>query len=151
MSNCHPSLQQLRKIVARPDWWYHTMDLGHGIRTPGHFDFCLCAGLLYHVTVRSIRSWGQKSGQEWRLGTIWECLFFDEPSSTMRLNQGDLYPDHTTIWVPSAPALRGMMRFASFEIIGECFCGSTAESICRHAILCKATKPSELAEKIDDE
>src|SRR5262245_38722803 len=32
-----------RALIARiesegPDWWYHTIDLGHGVHTPGNFD-----------------------------------------------------------------------------------------------------------------
>ncbi len=243
MSNRNPSIAVLKEIVARHDWWYHTMELGHGVRTPGHygenllpvarlmraiefdglkcldlgtmdgkmsfllekfsraregngsvlavdllrrdtiaelieafsstvvykpnvherdldslirteghFDFCLFAGLLHHVyspfdTILGVRRAVKNGG----LVVFESACLSSESSPILRLNQGDLYPDHTTIWLPSATALHRMMNFACFDILGECSLGNSGEDIIRHALLCRAVKPSDLAQRIEDE
>ena len=43
--------EKLTKLLGRHDWWYHRMDLGEGISTPGHYGNNLLpvASLLKHL------------------------------------------------------------------------------------------------------
>lgn len=227
---------ELKKLIDSNDWWYHTMDLGFGIQTPGHygenlipiaalmqnikfndlycldigtmdgkmaflmeklggkviavdvlkrdtvsslvdhfgslihyeygirerdfpkvresfglFDFVLCSGILYHVyspfdLILEARKLVKNGG----------CIVFesaclpDEVSLTMTLNHGDIYNEHTTIWLPSIACLRYMIKYSAFKILAESTLNYPS-GVPRHAILAQALKPSELKHHYKDD
>ncbi len=111
----------------------------------GLFDFILCSGVLYHVysplqVVLGVRRLMKNGG----------CVLFesacidDEKSLVLQFNRGDIYQDHTTIWVPSIACMRYLLAYACFEIVAEATLYGTHNGVPRHAILGRAARPSEV-------
>ncbi len=114
----------------------------------GHFDFVLCAGVLYHIfspfdMIANIRKVVKNNG----LVIIESACLKDEKKSYMQLNWGDLYDESTSVWVPTIACLKKMLLFFGFEILGDAI---MREKIPRYAVLCKASSPSLAGQKTDD-
>ncbi|MCA1727421.1 MAG: class I SAM-dependent methyltransferase [Actinobacteria bacterium] len=50
-----PTTQEIRASVASLDWWYHTLDLGPGVTTPGFFDCRPIASRVPWPDLRGLR------------------------------------------------------------------------------------------------
>jgi len=225
--------QEVQSLVDRHAWWYHAMNLGHGVTTPGQygdnllpvaslmarldlkgsscldigtmdgkmaflaeklggdvvtadvfkrdtvteliqlfsssvkyvpgirdsnlmelaksfgrFDFVLCAGVLYHIfspidLIANARQVVKNNGY----AVFESACIKDERKSYMRLNWGDVYKEHTTLWVPTIACLRSMLRYFSFEIVGDAILKGRVP---RYAVLCRARKPSEMGVNCGD-
>lgn len=114
----------------------------------GHFDFILCAGVLYHIfspidMIANIRKIIKTDG----LVLIESACLKDEKRSRMQLNWGDLYNESTSVWVPSIACLKKMLLYFGFEILGDAI---MRERIPRYAILCRALAPSLAGKETDD-
>lgn len=110
----------------------------------GWFDFVLCVGVLYHVysplsMILAVRGLLKNGGL-----AIFESACLDDTKNvTLTLNRGDIYDDHTTIWVPSIACLQWMLTYAGFRPVA---CGTLLGSVSgvpRHAVLAEAISPGE--------
>jgi 2-polyprenyl-3-methyl-5-hydroxy-6-metoxy-1,4-benzoquinol methylase len=121
------------------------------LSTEGLFDFVLCSGVAYHVyspfdLIANVRQLLKNGG----LALFETAALVDDENMYMALNRGDMYNEHTTLWIPTTACFRYMLRFLSLRVLGEAELRMHDYRVVRHTWLVQAEKPSMLTREVDD-
>ncbi len=111
---------------------------------PASFDVVVMGGLLYHLVspLRAIliaRSLLKTGGV-----AILETVATEQREPTLLFNLGDpVIDEYTTYFVPSISAVREMMRFCNFQIMGSNKVRPSGKNYVRGTVMGRAVEPSQ--------